>query len=1315
MKGDFSEWEFDSHSNEIGVLHQQGRGLLDQDWNAATVIAAQQRQIQGRDAIGPSVAAIPTEAEDSFKVQSAQADANGVEIELEPGRVWIDGSVIQVREGPTLTQPATYLGQPFHDDSVETSSIRQGIRDAVILEVWPESLNAFQNPMKMLEPALGGVDTTERAKLYHRLKLLRLEAGDDCSNLAQKLEDDLSTRGKLTVTADEITVAGDCPVDTGGGYSGFEHYLMRVEIAEPDAKGARFKWSRFNGGLVGRGAKLPAEDKVMISANDQMINHCGQTRFYLEALQENAATGIWEIAFSANASLTADGELDLTNKSGSWPGGDGNEAFIRLWDGIDHITSANQYDLESDLGLKLQFDDPSTPNTLYKSGDFWTFPLRAAGAVDFDAAQAWPDNSAPQGIHYARVPLAILNWDSAIKSTISAPSQIDDCRKKFAPLTEISSGCCIAIKPGCDIHHALKKIFEAGGGCLCLLPGDHYLSRPLDLSGRSSIHIKGFGQVSRLHVADALKNASPFILKRNRDIKFESFAVLSENGAPVWACENVRRLTISDMFVNATFRAQSYPVIVVSGQCLEWTIENNTISGPAGIAGHLLSGSTINGNLWQGTVRGIDLKFLQRSQVEGNRFIGIDAARAEKFETEFADLKTNRLFASRPLSSLLEPTLARPSLADISPFYIGLDVSVGFDVDVIDNYFAGSIGISSELVENCKIHENDFMTTVTAASCGLVHSLRFSENRIGQGSGEFKDQKGISCKTGLLILADAVDCQVVDNTFANVQQGIVYESDIRGGKAVIRDFSANLFRLGKVTNDSASKLLLKSELRVKTRLDKQVLLNSSFFSIGKCQQVLIQGNRFNATQSGIEWSGTKNIVDFRIASNSFTGCQDVAIQIEPDDRIFYMADPVDTKVRLIEKNRFDVYSGAVRATIGAVRVEKNDIRVKAPRKALVPPLNIMVAAATNVYRAQPYIKAAKANDVPMMRMMSAALVDAAEKNPDSINRTGFSKAINDTVLKKYKPQTGDVWADKAFIMKTFANITANNYLVADINTGIASVKLNLEGYAVNLSGVQNRAVHNRIFGSNTQRPGGIMFHVVSGEVRDNEVAVPSMALLLNGKLGLAGAYKGAEIIGNSLTASGIPGKKATIYALAIPSLSAGNLSIANNQFKGTVMVGGDPIAAQGFAQKDKFKLANEVVFYNVIKYDMSMYATTAIAKAFPVTLGNFGIFTPPSIVSPAWLSDPHGARPVVQFSNNRLIQGWLGIFQALTGAYWPVALLKKQASKALVVNLTGNVLDYGGSVVGSSVIIVGNQSQLALKYRANQGETVGNLPAAQSF
>jgi hypothetical protein len=244
----------------------------------------------------------------------------------------------------------------------------------------------------------------------------------------------------------------------------------------------------------------------------------------------------------------------------------------------------------------------------------------------------------------------------------------------------------------------------------------------------------------------------------------------------------------------------------------------------------------------------------------------------------------------------------------------------------------------------------------------------------------------------------------------------------------------------------------------------------------------------------------------------------------------------------------------------------------------------------------------------------------------------------------------------------------------------------------------------------------VLFNAVSGEVRDNEIVVPGTAVLLNGKFGLASGYQGAEVCDNSLASVGVAGSKTAAYALAIPSLSPGNLVITNNLFKGSVMIGGDPLSAQGFSNNNVFVFPAVFTFYNAMKFDMATYAVSSLVKAFPTKLGNFGVFHPPGPVFQLWLTDPHANRPIVQFCQNRVIQGWVGIFQALSGAYWSVALLKSQASQALVANVASNVLDYGGSAVGQDLVVMGNYSQAALKYRVGgRVQAVANIPPAVSF
>ncbi|MGH8264098.1 MAG: hypothetical protein ACRET4_11510, partial [Steroidobacteraceae bacterium] len=138
--------------------------------------------------------------------------------------------------------------------------------------------------------------------------------------------------------------------------------------------------------------------------------------------------------------------------------------------------------------------------------------------------------------------------------------------------------------------------------------------------------------------------------------------------------------------------------------------------------------------------------------------------------------------------------------------------------------------------------------------------------------------------------------------------------------------------------------------------------------------------------------------------------------------------------------------------------------------------------------------------------------------------------------------------------------------------------------------------------------------------------------------------------------------------------------------------------------------------YNVMKFDAASYAKATLVKTFAQKLANVVVMIPPGVVFQFWQNDPHANRPVVHFCQNRVIQGWVGVFQSLSGAYWSTALLKSQGNQALIANVAHNVLDYGGSAVGFDAMIIGNYSQAALKYRVgNAVQAVANIPAAVSF
>ncbi|KPF60808.1 hypothetical protein D621_01575 [beta proteobacterium AAP51] len=499
MKGDFSYFPFDSNDDHTGVLHQQGRVLLDRDWNAQREIDARWQRSAAADTFGHAVMAVPASEGEAFKVMAAHVDGDVVRVQLAPGRGWASGLLLH--QAAPLTLTARYVGPPLAPAET-TATVEAGTRDAVLLEVWEDSVSGFQDPADLIEPALGGPDTTARTKTYFAARLLRLGPNDDCRAVA-RLVDDPSAQGRLTVSPSPVlAVVGDCPLEAGGGYTGLEHYLYRIEVAEPAGGQARFKWSQFNGGLVGRGiftaGALPATGTVDVLANVQAIELCGLDSFYLEALVFEPAAGAWRVACTADATRAANGQLALANVQGAWPTVTPSTAFFRLWNGIARVADfPSGAPTELKDGIRLEFDAATATN--YRPGDFWSFPVRASGAAF--AAPMWPTNAPPAGVVVRRVALAEIHWNAAQRVSFEA-GQIEDCRRIFRPLTNQKICCTYNVGDGRTSFGDFNRIEDAvrhlpaAGGEICLLPGLHH-TRTI-IRNRVHITIRGCGEQTKV-------------------------------------------------------------------------------------------------------------------------------------------------------------------------------------------------------------------------------------------------------------------------------------------------------------------------------------------------------------------------------------------------------------------------------------------------------------------------------------------------------------------------------------------------------------------------------------------------------------------------------------------------------------------------------------------------------------------------------------------------------------------------------------------------------------------------------------------------
>lgn len=508
MQGDFSVLHFDPrrHERALGapdesvlrnlsaVLQQQGRVTIDADQTEGELFDLAWQGQAGRDIIGAGVCAVPAADPLAFRVESAQAVGDLVRLRLRPGRAWADG--ILTRLPGMAPDPAAPVERSAAWLGSAPGALDDGMRDAVILEVSEESIHAFQYPQRLLEPALGGPDTGERAYVNFRLRLLRLAEGEDCRNIGARLADDPAARGHLSVSlAPPAVIGGDCPVSAGGGYTGFEHCLYRIEVADvPPAAAPRFKWSRWNGGLVGRGrfdaTATPA--RVIVDAGRAAIVHAGIAEFYLEALQYDVLAGAWQVVYGALATLNTEHDLELAAPSsfGSLPATT-EPVFFRLWNGLAEISAfpAGGAPVELHEGIRLAFDAPAAGN--YRAGDYWTFAVRAGG---IDNPQVLVDHAPPAGIVYHRVALAEIGWTARGNTDISGT--IEDCRQTFPPLGSRRRGCCTWFVG--DGHNSFGDIdsleeaaarLPAAGGELCLLPGVHRAN--LRLEGRQNVRIHG--------------------------------------------------------------------------------------------------------------------------------------------------------------------------------------------------------------------------------------------------------------------------------------------------------------------------------------------------------------------------------------------------------------------------------------------------------------------------------------------------------------------------------------------------------------------------------------------------------------------------------------------------------------------------------------------------------------------------------------------------------------------------------------------------------------------------------------------------------
>ncbi len=252
MHGDFSRRTFDSADGYRAVLFQQGRVMLDADWNEQTDITAHHDEVRTADIVGPSGGPAPVAGGDGpFAITAADGSVPNAtpwaDLRVAGGTYYVDGILCEA--DPATRRPLT--DQPHLPQVGASPGLPEpnAARVAVYLDVWARQVTAEEDPA-LLEVALGGPDTTTRAQTVWQVRAEPVDPGTTCV--------DLHVTGWLHRTPRPMaaglqapgTTADPCEISSTGGYQRLSNQLYRIQIHDDGSAGpATFVWSRDNGSV----------------------------------------------------------------------------------------------------------------------------------------------------------------------------------------------------------------------------------------------------------------------------------------------------------------------------------------------------------------------------------------------------------------------------------------------------------------------------------------------------------------------------------------------------------------------------------------------------------------------------------------------------------------------------------------------------------------------------------------------------------------------------------------------------------------------------------------------------------------------------------------------------------------------------------------------------------------------------------------------------------------------------------------------------------------------------------------------------------
>jgi hypothetical protein len=459
MSADYSRWPV-RRRDYTAVRLQQGRVLTDADWNEQALMPERRERLETIDSFGRAV--IPMATNDAFKIEAVA----GPDLTIGVGRAYVDGLLVEnagtrgsfdpVTAETDGIGPVLYSTQPWLPNPPGLPAPPY----AAYLKVWQRERSAVEDP-SLIEPALG-VDTSTRQQTVWQVKAVATPPGTTCAGVDGLIAAaEAAAAGRLTTGTAVVPGQPDpCRVVPGGGYTGLENQLYRVEVHRGGvvggAAGATFKWSRDGGAVasrvlsinaardrivvdsLGRDSVLGIRDGDWIEVTDEehdLLGVPGELRRVAIGGGVDAATRtvlLSDALPAAGVAFPVDAQGRTLPERGT---------RVRRWDQAHQVLSATGAALTNldaagasgaitipgantgvllEHGIVVRFS--MAAGGKFRTGDFWLFAARTA-----DASIEPLEESPPLGLHAHYAALALVD------------AQVEDCRTVVPPLGAMES------------------------------------------------------------------------------------------------------------------------------------------------------------------------------------------------------------------------------------------------------------------------------------------------------------------------------------------------------------------------------------------------------------------------------------------------------------------------------------------------------------------------------------------------------------------------------------------------------------------------------------------------------------------------------------------------------------------------------------------------------------------------------------------------------------------------------------------------------------------------------------------------------------